>query len=195
MNIAHFFTLLRIVLIPFFPVCYLGYNWLKINPFYLPYILLFVLAICELTDLMDGYFARKKNQITDAGKILDPMADSITRILVFFTFTQGWVGIPLLLVFVFLYREFLISSLRTLCALKGFALAARKSGKLKAVLQASVNFFIVLLMIPYTWGTLSLSALQRASLIAVSIAAVYTVLSAVDYVYANRSYLKKVFYN
>lgn len=159
----------------------------------MPIILLGILIFCEITDLVDGLWARWKNQVTDLGKVMDPMADSITHILVFFTFTQSWIDIPILLVFVFLYREFLISTLRTICALRGFSLAARRSGKIKTLLQAIVAILIVVLMIPFIMGYISLETLKVTSLILVSIAAIYSVISAVDYVYANRSYLKKFF--
>ncbi len=193
MYLAHYFTFLRILIIPFFPLVYLEYAKLGINRLWMPYILLFILIICALSDVIDGFIARKRNQVSDLGKVLDPMADSITNIIVFFTFTQGWVAIPLLLVFVFIYREFIISTLRTVCALKGFALAARKSGKIKTIVQISVNFLIVFAMIAFTLDYLSLDALREASVIAVGIAALYSLLSAVDYFYANRAYLKKSF--
>lgn len=193
MNVAHFLTLMRIVLIPLFPVIYLGYGSIGISEILVPYFLLIILAICEISDLIDGYWARKKGMVTDLGKVLDPMADSITHIAVFFTFSQGWVSIPILLVFVFLYREFLINTLRTLCALKNYALAARKSGKAKSVIQAVVSIFIVILMIPYTLGYLSLSALRLVSLIAISLSAVYTIITAVEYMYVNKEYIIKSF--
>lgn len=191
MNIANYVTLLRIIIIPFFPLVYLKYDFLRINLFWMPYILLSILVFCELTDLVDGFLARKRNQVTDLGKVMDPMADSITNISVFFTFTQSWIDIPILLVFVFLYREFFISTLRTICALKGVALAARKSGKIKTFLQAVVSIIVVVLLIPFTLGYISLETLRWASLGLVSIAAIYSVISAVDYIYANRKYMKK----
>lgn len=191
MSLALYFTLLRILIIPFFPLIYLFYPSFGIPSLWVPYILLLILGICEFTDLFDGFIARKQNKVTDLGKILDPMADSIARITVFFTFTQGEIELPLMLLLVFIYREFSISTLRTICALKGLALAARKSGKIKAVLQAAISFLIVLMMIPYSRGEISLESLKTISLIAVSFAAVYTVLSAIDYVYANRTYIKK----
>lgn len=191
MSTALYFTLLRILISPLFPLVYLEYAWLGISKIWMPYVLLLILVVSEFTDLFDGFIARKQNQVTDLGKILDPMADSVTRITVLFTFTQGIVSLPLLLIFVFLYREFFISTLRTVCALKGLALAARASGKIKAVLLAAVSFLILILIIPYQHGYLSLAMLRRVSLVSVSIAAVYTVLSAIDYVYANRSYIKR----
>ena len=192
MNIAHYFTFLRILLIPFFPIIYLYPGWFGITVVAMPYFLLGILIICEVTDVVDGFLARRKNQVTDVGKIIDPMADTITHISVFFTFTQGMVSIPLLLVFILLYRELAISALRTLCALRGYALAARKSGKLKAILQAAVCFLIVILMIPYTLGYISLDVLQTISLFAVCSVALYTIITLADYFYANREYIRKL---
>ena len=193
MNVAHYLTLLRIFISPVFPVLYLEREWLGIPLTWLPYLLLILLVICESTDVLDGILARKRNEVTDLGKVLDPMADSITHISLFLTFTQGFVGLPLLLVLVFLYRDLFISTLRTLCALRGVALAARFSGKMKAILQATVAFVIVVLMIPYTLGLLPLALFQQICLISVSIAALYTLISIGDYIYANCIYIKIAF--
>jgi CDP-diacylglycerol--glycerol-3-phosphate 3-phosphatidyltransferase len=157
----------------------------------LPYILIILLGISELSDLFDGFFARKKNQVTELGKLLDPMADSIFRLTVFLTFTQGFIQLPLLLVLFFFYRDTIISTLRTLCALRGVALGARLSGKIKAVIQAVVAFLIIILMIPYSLGHLELHSLQKISLISVLIACIYTLYSGVEYIYANRIYIRK----
>lgn len=193
MNLPHYLTLLRILLSPVFPVLYLGREWLGIPLLWLPYIMLFLLIICECSDVLDGMLARKRNAVTDLGKVLDPMADSIIHISLFLTFTQGFVQLPLLLVLIFLYRDFFVSTLRTLCALRGVALAARFSGKMKAILQAAVAFVIILLMIPYTTGMISLELFQQISLLAVSIAALYTLISIGDYVYANWPYIRRAF--
>ncbi len=195
MNSAHCFTLLRILISPLFPVLYLGYEWLEIPLLWVPYLLLGLLLVCECSDILDGFLARRCNQVTDLGKVLDPMADSVTHLSFFLTFTQGLVQLPLLLVLVFLYREFFVSTLRTLCALKGFALAARLSGKLKAVLQACSAFLILFFMLLHLHGAISLETLQQASLITVAIAALYTMFSACDYFYANRLFIKKSLHN
>ena len=195
MNIAHLFTISRILISPLFPILYLGYPWLKIPLVWLPYPMLFLLIIWEFSGVFDGFWARKRNRVTELGKVLDPMADTVTHISLFLTFTKGFVELPLLLVFVFLYRDFFISTLRTLCALRGVALAARFSGKMKTVIQAAVCFFIVLLMIPYTQGWLSLEVFQQLSLFAVGIAALYTLVSVGDYIVANRIYIRKALEN
>ncbi|MGB7978304.1 MAG: CDP-diacylglycerol--glycerol-3-phosphate 3-phosphatidyltransferase [Chlamydiales bacterium] len=193
MNPSHYLTLLRIFLSPLFPILYLERDSLGIPLVWLPYLLLLLLIICESSDVLDGMLARRRNEVTDLGKILDPMADSITHISLFLTFTQGIVELPLLLVFVFLYRDLLISTLRTLCALRGVALAARFSGKMKTLLQGAVAFLVILLMIPYTTGLITLALFQEISLFAAAIAALYTILSLGDYVYANWVHIKRAF--
>lgn len=158
----------------------------------LPIILLGLVAIAELTDLFDGMAARKRNQVTELGKLLDPMADSIFRLSVFLALTQGPVHLPLWLVLCFFYRDSVISLLRTICALRGFTLAARFSGKVKAVVQGVAAQLILILMIPYAMGFLSLSALQTSSFYIVLGAVAYTIFSGIEYLRANQSYIKKV---
>jgi CDP-diacylglycerol---glycerol-3-phosphate 3-phosphatidyltransferase len=191
LSIALYLTLARILLSPIFLVVYLYHNSFGISVFILPYVLIILLGLSELSDLFDGFLARKKNQVTDLGKILDPMADSIFRVSVFLTFTQGLIQLPLLLVFVFLYRDTIISTLRTVCALRGVALAARLTGKIKAVIQAVTALFILILMIPYSLGYIDLAYLRAISLYSVVVAAAYTVYSGIEYIHANWNYIKK----
>lgn len=168
---------------------YLEHDLLNISLIVLPYILLFLLIVSELSDAFDGFLARKFHQVTDLGKLLDPMADSIYRISVFLTFTQPPVNLPLLIVFIFLYRDSVISTLRTICALRGFALAARSTGKIKAVIQAGSAILVVVMLIPYSLGAVSQSTLRYTAISAVSLAAVYALYSGIEYIWANRDYV------
>lgn len=168
---------------------YVEHELVGISLTVLPYILLFLFSVSELSDAFDGFVARRFNQVTDLGKILDPMADSIYRISVFLTFTRPPVEVPLLIVFVFLYRDSVISTLRTICALRGFALAARASGKIKAVIQASAAFVILLLLIPYSLNVITHGTLRLASSLVVAFAALYSLYSGIEYVFANREYV------
>lgn len=192
MSVANYITVLRLLISPFFLFIYLFHSTLGMSQIALPYTLLVLLLFVELTDACDGYFARKYNQVTDLGKILDPMADSIARITVFLTFTQPPVSIPIPFIFIFLYRDSAVSTLRTICALRGFALAARKSGKIKAAIQAFAAFVIVLLMIPHSQGEITTEKLQYLSAWIVAFAGLYTLYSGFDYVYANRKYIAKL---
>lgn len=171
---------------------YLEHDLLGISFKILPYILLSLLFVSELSDAFDGFLARKFHQVTDFGKLLDPMADSIYRISVFLTFTQPPVNLPLLVVFIFLYRDSVISTLRTICALRGFALAARSTGKIKAIIQAGSAFLVTLLLIPFSLGALSQSTLHYTAFIVVSIAALYALFSGIEYIWANREYVMRL---
>lgn len=184
-------TIGRIFISPIFLIFYLKYQQLGISLHALPFVLIVLLALSELSDFFDGFLARRFNLVTELGKILDPMADSITRLTILLTFTQGFIRLPLLLVFVFVYRDAMISTLRTVCAFRGVTLAARTSGKIKAVFQAAAIFAILILMIPYAWGALSLLQLQTISLYIISAAAVYTVFAGGEYIWANRSYIRQ----
>lgn len=192
MSIANYFTLVRVVISPIFLLIYLEHDFLGINDQLLPFVLILLLIISELSDAIDGFLARKYNQVTDLGKVLDPMADSISRISVFLTFTLDPIRLPVPLIFVFLYRDSIVSTLRTICALKGFALAARQSGKIKAIIQALAAFIVLGLLIPHSHGWLSTEHLHLYSSGIVSIAAIYTVYSGIDYIYANRGYIAKL---
>ncbi|MCH9633819.1 MAG: CDP-diacylglycerol--glycerol-3-phosphate 3-phosphatidyltransferase [Chlamydiae bacterium] len=195
MTIANTLTFIRIILSPLFLVFYLWHGHVGISFIALPYILLGILTFSELTDAFDGYFARKYHQVSDFGKIVDPMADSISRISCLLAFTQGAIALPLLLVFIFLYRDLMISTLRTICALKGIALAARPSGKIKAIIQAVAIYIVVLLLIPFSLGYLKVEDLRLISIYIISLAALYTVYSAFDYFYAHHSAVKKMIQN
>ncbi len=191
MKAALILTLSRIFICPIFLVVYLFYANMGISLVLMPYILLALLLVCELSDIFDGVVARRKKQVTELGKILDPMADSIVRLSLFLCFTQGIVQLPLLIVLIFVVRDAVISTLRTLCALRGTALAARPSGKLKAVLQAIAVFIILLLMIPYTMGFITLATLQSISLWVVLTTAIYTVVSGLEYIWVYRTYIRQ----
>lgn len=191
MNLALFLTLGRILIGPIFLLIYLYHVEMGISLIALPFILIGLVALAELTDLFDGMAARKRNQVTELGKLLDPMADSIFRLSVFLALTQGFVKLPLWLVLFFFYRDSIISLLRTVCALRGYTLAARLSGKVKAVVQGIAAMSILILMIPYAFGLLKLGLFRDISFYIVLGAVSYSVFSGIEYLKANQSYIKK----
>ena len=193
MQIPLVLTSLRILLSPVFLLLYAYPEKWHITPYYLPWILLMIVGVCELSDVFDGFFARRHNSVTRFGKILDPMADSLFRLTVFLAFTKFPVQLPLVIVLLFFIRDSVIAMLRTLCALQGITLAARLSGKIKAIVQAAVVFFILILMILYTTNKLELPVFQKMSWYAASIAVIYTLASGIEYFWANRHYLKRAF--
>lgn len=191
MSIANYLTIFRVFISPIFFLVYAYPSIFGISHHVLPYILLILLGVSELSDGFDGYLARRYNQVTDLGKILDPMADSISRLSLFLTFTLEPVSLPMLIVFAFLYRDWVISTLRIICALRGYALAASWGGKIKAVIQAFAAFTVLFLMIPHSLGFITTEFLQTWSLWIVGFAAIYTLYSGYVYVYSNREFIRK----
>jgi CDP-diacylglycerol--glycerol-3-phosphate 3-phosphatidyltransferase len=89
------------------------------------------------TDWLDGYVARKRNQVSDLGKLMDALTDKVFMVGLFVTFLAAGIlpawSLPLLLLV--LTREFLITGLRLVAAASGTVLAAEKAGKHKTVSQ------------------------------------------------------------
>lgn len=185
MPIANYLTLSRILLGPVFLLIYMSYE----NDLSTLYLLFAVLALSEFTDLIDGILARRFEQVTDLGKILDPMADSIFRLSVFMTFTLPPVQLPLWVIFIIFYRESIVSTLRTLCAMRGYALAARSSGKIKAILLGLASLAILVFLYLHTEGRITAEELQTYSFYCALIGALYGAVSGVEYLYYNRRYL------
>jgi len=145
------------------------------------FLILGIVILSELTDMFDGYMARKHGQVTDLGKLLDPMADSIYRDTIFLSLAVQQ-QVSLFLVLPILYRDSIISTLRTVCAYKGIVLAARISGKIKAVIQATIIIIILILRIlslyyPFFDEVL----LYRVSNMLMGVACFVTLYSAYDY--------------
>ena len=109
-------------------------------------IAIILIAYSELTDMLDGYIARRDNIITDVGKLLDPLSDSISRFLYFFAF--GYIGLfPIWLVVALFLRDIIVAYIRTYISLSGVAMGARYSGKLKAVVQFGGQYLLLFLMV------------------------------------------------
>jgi CDP-diacylglycerol--glycerol-3-phosphate 3-phosphatidyltransferase len=128
MTLANKITLTRIALIPVFVILMcIGGQGCTIAA-------LILFLITSATDFLDGYVARKYNQITDFGKFVDPLADKLLVTAALCMFVQQDL-ISGALVWIILAREFIITSLRTIAALKGEAMAAAWSGKVKTCVQ------------------------------------------------------------
>jgi CDP-diacylglycerol--glycerol-3-phosphate 3-phosphatidyltransferase len=100
----------------------------------------------ELTDMVDGAVARHLAQTSQLGKILDPLADSISRFTVFLGFLVEGFASPWAIACIF-YRDAIVSTIRVLAASQGVIVSARWSGKLKAVVQGTAIVTIMVLMI------------------------------------------------
>ncbi|MDR2731441.1 MAG: CDP-diacylglycerol--glycerol-3-phosphate 3-phosphatidyltransferase [Treponema sp.] len=129
MTVANKLTFLRIILAPLFFVIYrlpgTGAVWA------VP-VLWFIYIVSEVTDLLDGFAARKYNEVSDFGKFFDPFADTLTQLGCFLCFVLDGI-FPAILYLLVIYREFSILFIRNLMLRKGVAMGARMSGKIKTV--------------------------------------------------------------
>ena len=91
--------------------------------------------VIEISDLLDGHFARKRNQESELGKVLDPLADTLCRLTYFVLLAAAGI-LPLWMLLVFMYRDFAVAYIRVVISKEGVMLAARLSGKLKAWIYA-----------------------------------------------------------
>ena len=142
-----------------------------------------LMVLAEFTDFLDGYVARLTRSVTDVGKVLDPMADSMYRLMIFAAFVQvGWMGAWLLAVFV--VRDIGVSYARLVALQSGRTVSSRFSGKAKAIAQGVVQIYVA------TVAAFSLDSLQPLCTPFLLIAAAVTVYSLVDYVLAMTGHTK-----
>ncbi len=176
MNLPNKLTLLRMIMIvPFvsFMSCFLIFGWGKFETLtysdpetmwlYLSGIV-FVLAM--ITDWLDGFLARKYNQVTSFGKLFDPIADKVitTTAMIFlmlFNYSFVW------LILIFVLRDVLVDGSRNLAAVKQLKIEASIYGKMKTVVQ-SIGIVILFFVTPVlsTKGILEVSLLNLPLMIA-----------------------------
>jgi CDP-diacylglycerol---glycerol-3-phosphate 3-phosphatidyltransferase len=174
LNLPNQLTILRLLLVPVIGVTLTastsGHDQLSAA----------IYAAAAATDTLDGQIARRRNQVTDLGKFLDPLADkllviTVLAILVSAGDLASWV------VVVIFAREFVITGLRFVAAQQGVVIGASPWGKSKTLTQ---NVMIMLLIFarPY-------SVLHAAALASVGLAVASTVLSGLDYLWRYRKYI------
>jgi CDP-diacylglycerol--glycerol-3-phosphate 3-phosphatidyltransferase len=142
------------------------------------------------TDFLDGYFAKKNNQITDFGKLMDPIADKILILSAFLAFVQMQL-VPAWMVVVIIFREVAVTGLRALALAKGKVIAAGHGGKHKTACQVFAIFIILLLVIfkeaaPKLWSGMAGAVCSKAILVLMLITVTLTLISGVSYLVKNR---------
>jgi CDP-diacylglycerol--glycerol-3-phosphate 3-phosphatidyltransferase len=95
----------------------------------------FFIGMAFITDILDGYFARKYGEITALGKFLDPLADKIL-VTVSMIMLIPLERIPILIVLIIIAREIAITGLRGIAVNEGIVIQASKLGKYKTIFQA-----------------------------------------------------------
>ena len=124
MTTASKITLLRVVMIPVFVVIML------LDFKYSTIIALAVFILASITDSVDGYIARKYNQVSDFGKFIDPLADKLLVMSAMLILVQ-WGQMPAWAAIIILAREFSVTGLRLVAVESGVVIAAAVSGKIK----------------------------------------------------------------
>lgn len=138
MNLANKLTMVRIFLVPVFLI-FIAVQDIPYGTF----IATFIFIIASITDQLDGYIARSRNQITNFGKFMDPLADKllVTAALISLVELQvipGWAA------FIIIAREFAVSGIRTIAASEGKVIAASVWGKIKTITQISAIIALLL---------------------------------------------------
>lgn len=185
MNLPNKLTLFRICLVPFF-IFFMISDAIKFSAI----LSLVIFVVASLTDLLDGYLARKKNIVTDFGKLMDPLADKMLVMSALIIFISQNL-ISSILVIIIVSRDLMIDSIRLLAANKGKVIAADIWGKLKTFFQMVA--IITLLLSRGLSLFLSELVVKKVKLFGdalMVISVVLTVVSAVNYILKNREFFK-----
>ena len=187
MLLADRITLIRIILAPVFFVVYM-------LPVYFPalfpngsawtvWVLWAIFIGAEITDMLDGMIARKRNETSDFGKLFDPFADTLLQISCFLCFVLDGI-FPAILFLLVLYREFSILLIRNLMMKKGIAMGARIGGKIKTVTYITASGAALAAISIQRLGILEFLYpwFRNGALIVFIISVIFAIISFIDYV-------------
>jgi CDP-diacylglycerol--glycerol-3-phosphate 3-phosphatidyltransferase len=176
MNVPNLLTLLRIFFVPLLVAALLAdpprVGWYAYIPVSREFFALAVFLAAALTDLLDGYLARRWGQVTTVGTLLDPIADKLLISaalvsLVDIHRVQAW------MVIVIIGREFAVSGLRSIAAASGYTIRASELGKTKMSAQVLAIALVI--------GGIRWPGLNDAALIAMWTVVLFGLVSAADY--------------
>ena len=172
MNLANKLTMLRVILVPIFLIFLIGKG--------IPYgsiIATLIFIIASLTDQLDGYIARSRNQITNFGKFMDPLADKLLVCSALIIFVElGY--IPSWAVVIIIGREFIVSGIRLIAADNGTVIAANMLGKIKTNAQMFMSIFMIL--------NIDNKVFKIITLVLMYASVALTIISLIEYTYSNR---------
>lgn len=152
MNVANKLTVSRLVMAPLFFISFHLPVWVGADLGGVSAILIILLWIgTEFSDLLDGQIARRAKMVTDLGKVMDPFADTISRMTYFVCFVSASM-MPIWAFVLIMWRELSILFVRMLMMGKGTAVAANIWGKAKAVLYSISGALGVLYVALGVWA-------------------------------------------
>ena len=190
MNLANKLTIFRMILVPIMVIIpFLGINS-EILGISLTYIIIdMIFIIASITDKLDGYIARSRNQGTTFGKFLDPIADKIlvlTAMIMLVEFGKLPAWIPVIV----LAREFIVSGYRLIAVEKGGkVVAASVWGKLKTVTQMIA--IILAFLDVNAFGACFKGNLTGFALILNSIVTIMMIIQTIATIFSGYEYLKE----
>jgi CDP-diacylglycerol--glycerol-3-phosphate 3-phosphatidyltransferase len=176
MNLPNTLTLSRIFFVPLLVAVLLRKGSIEVDAgwvtFTREWIALLIFLTAALTDLLDGYLARRRRQVTTIGKLLDPIADKVLISAAFISLVE-LDRVPAWMVVLIVSREFAVSALRYVALTEGITIAASDLGKTKMVAQ--VIAVSLLLMAPYS------PLIDTLAYISLWLVVLITIWSMVDY--------------
>lgn len=189
MNLANKLTIFRIILVPIMVIIpYLGIKGDFYGIAYSMIIMDAIFIIASITDKLDGYIARSRNQITTFGKFLDPLADKILVLAAMVILVEA-LKIPAWIPAIVLAREFLVSGYRLVAAEKGGqVIAASVLGKLKTVTQMIA--LILVFIDVNSFFTFAKGGLEGFSLVINVLSSILLLISVIATIFSGWDYLK-----
>ena len=166
LNLPNALTVLRIFLVPLLVVVLLtrfeGHVYFGAAIF----------GLAVLTDYLDGFFARRRNEVTRLGILLDPLADKLLTAAAFLSLVEMGL-VPAWVVMIILARELAVTGLRNLAAGRGILIRASGLGKAKMVAQVTAILLLLL--------SRPMPALRIPGLVALAVVVAVTLVSGADY--------------
>ena len=195
MNLPNKLTVSRIILSPVFMAFFL------VDNIYMRYIAFLVFVVASLTDLYDGYLARKTGVVTNFGKFMDPLADKllismalISLVAIQLPYVVGW------MVGIIIAREILITGLRTIAAYRSLLIPSSQAAKWKTAFQmVFVNLALIHILAAMTherFGTplvlLGDPKIEVFLFALLTFTMLLTLFTGLHYLLANREFIKRV---
>ncbi len=186
MNLPNYLTFSRII-ISFFCI------WLTLKGSLSSLILAFLFfLIASFTDFLDGFLARRREKVSDLGRLLDPIADKILILGMFLAFLVMGI-INVWVVIIIMLREFLITGIRFMGLSRGYVMEAKRFGKHKTVSQIlGINFIFITLisnkLFPHSYIVKNFLTVGIPVVMWYIVA--ITAFSGIHYVWANRKIIR-----
>ena len=190
MNLPNILTLCRILVTPLF-IILLFYD----HPYAKSWSL-FIFVVAMLTDIFDGYYARKYNLVTDYGRFLDPLADKVMVLSALISFAVMDV-IPYWMVSLIIFRDLFVTGLRMAMSSKNKTMVTSKIAKRKTLSQVLIIIFILFNIgfntLPISWIKDLILFSKQYDLIyyLTLLVTLFTVFTGLTYLYTNRTVIKQ----